>query len=85
MAAAEMTSLFSAQGSFAALLGIIGCWVFYHVIVLLYNISPFHPLAAFPGPRVAAAAYWYEAYYDWWLVGRYTHEIRRMHEKYGKY
>lgn len=27
--------------------------------------------------------FFYEGYYDWILVGRYGHEIRRMHEKYG--
>ncbi|KAI2604246.1 cytochrome P450 [Hypoxylon fragiforme] len=28
-------------------------------------------------------SYLYEAYFDWWLVGRYSQEIRQMHEKYG--
>ncbi|KUI67678.1 Trichodiene oxygenase [Cytospora mali] len=27
--------------------------------------------------------YFYEGYYDFILMGRYGHEIRRMHEKYG--
>ncbi|KAL2018687.1 hypothetical protein VTK56DRAFT_522 [Thermocarpiscus australiensis] len=58
-------------------------WVAYCVAVALYNISPFHPLSRFPGPKIAAATYLYEAYYDWILVGRYGKVIKRMHDKYG--
>ena len=60
-----------------------GLWAAYRVGVALYNISPFHPLYRFPGPRLASATYLYEAYYDWILVGRYGKEIKRMHDKYG--
>lgn len=67
-----------------AIVTIVGAWLGYHVLVALYNISPFHPLARFPGPKIAAASYLYEAYYDWILLGRYTREIRDMHQKYGK-
>ncbi|KAH7127345.1 cytochrome P450 [Dactylonectria macrodidyma] len=58
-------------------------WVVYYILVALYNISPLHPLSQFPGPKLAAASYIYEAYYDWWRVGRFGHQIRRMHETYG--
>lgn len=43
----------------------------------------FSPLAKFPGPKLAALTLWYEFYYDVIKKGRYTWEIRRMHEKYG--
>lgn len=66
------------------LFSLIGFWVGYRIVLALYNISPFHPLSRFPGPKIAAASYIYEAYYDWLLVGRYGHEIRRMHERYGE-
>jgi cytochrome P450 len=49
----------------------------------LYNISPFHPLSHIPGPKVAAATWLYEAWFDLILGGRYTNEIKRMHEVYG--
>ena len=62
-------------------LGLI--WVLYRVAIALYNISPYHPLAQFPGPKIAASSYLYEAYYDWWCVGRYGKVIARMHELYG--
>ncbi|KAH7009077.1 cytochrome P450 [Microdochium trichocladiopsis] len=55
----------------------------YKVMVALYNISPLHPLSRFPGPKLAAAGYFYEAYYDWICGGKYTQQIKRMHEKYG--
>lgn len=58
-------------------------WLAYRIAIALYNVSPFHPLARFPGPKLAAASYLYEAYYDWWLVGRYGKVIARMHEVYG--
>ncbi|KAF5516291.1 Cytodhrome P450 monooxygenase aflU [Colletotrichum siamense] len=61
----------------------LGLYVAYYILVALYNISPFHPLARFPGPKIAAASYLYEAYYDWWLLGRYGKVIARMHEQYG--
>lgn len=43
----------------------------------------FHPLAKFPGPRIAALTVWYEFYFDGIKKGRYTFEIKRMHDKYG--
>ncbi|KAL8379092.1 hypothetical protein RB599_008759 [Gaeumannomyces hyphopodioides] len=58
-------------------------WLGYKVLVVLYNISPLHPLYRFPGPKLAAATYAYEGYYDWWLVGRYSKTIKQMHERYG--
>lgn len=62
-------------------LGLI--WLLYRFTIALYNISSYHPLARFPGPKLAAASYLYEAYYDWWLIGRYGKVIGRMHEVYG--
>jgi hypothetical protein len=58
-------------------------WLGYRLSIALYNISSFHPLSQFPGPKIAAASYLYEAYYDWWRVGRYGRVIARMHKKYG--
>ena len=44
----------------------------------------FHPLARFPGPKLAALSQWYEFYYDVVLKGRYIFKIKELHEKYGK-
>lgn len=66
------------------LLRLVGLWALYHVLVALYNISPLHPLSRFPGPKLAAATVAYEAYFDLIKGGRYSWEIKRMHEKYGQ-
>lgn len=44
-----------------------------------------HPLASFPGPKLAIATYWYEWYYDLVLGGQYTFKLKELHEKYGKF
>jgi len=48
----------------------------------IYNIF-FHPLKHVPGPKLAAATYLVEFYYDVILIGRYTTRIQQMHERYG--
>ncbi|KAI1861411.1 uncharacterized protein JN550_010791 [Neoarthrinium moseri] len=65
------------------LLRLLGLWVVYRLALALYNISPFHPLYRFPGPRLAAASFIYEFWFDFVLLGRYSHEIKRMHDFYG--
>lgn len=83
-----MASALSIDGALAFLslknvLQLVGLWLAYRVALALYNVSPFHPLAKFPGPKLAAASYLYECYFDLFLVGKYTREIRDMHKKYG--
>ncbi|KAE9979524.1 hypothetical protein BLS_009730 [Venturia inaequalis] len=56
------------------------CYLIYVAIYRLY----FHPLAKFPGPKLAALTRWYETYYDVFNgVGMYIWEIEKMHQKYG--
>ncbi|KAJ5091969.1 hypothetical protein NUU61_006839 [Penicillium alfredii] len=43
----------------------------------------FDPLSRFPGPKLAAATFLYEFYYDIVKSGMYLWEIERMHQKYG--
>jgi hypothetical protein len=43
----------------------------------------FHPLAKIPGPRIAAATWLYEIYFDFYLGGQFFSEIGRLHEIYG--
>ena len=61
-------------GVLAVLLA-ISFLVFYRLVL--------HPLARYPGPRLAAISIGYEFYYDAIKGGMYTFEIQRMHEKYG--
>jgi hypothetical protein len=57
--------------------------VLYGVFVIIYKLC-FHPLAKFPGPKLAALTQFYEIYFDIAKKGRFIWEIERMHEKYGK-
>lgn len=75
-------ALFS-KASFKNLVTVLLLVPAYWLLVAIYNISPLHPLYKFPGPRVAAATYLYEAYYDWWKLGKYGKRIKRMHDTYG--
>jgi hypothetical protein len=75
----------TAAAVFQTITYLVASWLAYRILLAVYNISPLHPLHRFPGPKIAAASYAYEAYHDWWRVGRYGHEIRRMHERYGKF
>lgn len=63
-----------------AVLGIAGC--LYILSLGIYRLY-LHPLSKFPGPRIAALTVWYEFYFDGIQKGRYTFEIKRMHDKYG--
>lgn len=74
------------QESFAiyAVAGLLSACVL-HIVFLVIQRLYLSPLAKFPGPKLAAATHWYEAYFD--LVsqrgGQWTFQIRRLHEEYG--
>lgn len=72
------------RGLAEVLVTVITFFVGYRLLVMLYNISPLHPLSPIPGPRLAAATYLPEFYYDVICVGKYTTKIRELHEKYGE-
>ncbi|RYP27099.1 hypothetical protein DL767_007796 [Monosporascus sp. MG133] len=62
-----------------------------HIAVIIALLFPslaiyrlfFHPLAKFPGPKLAAITRYVEAYYDVVCGGQYTFKIAEMHKKYG--
>ncbi|KAK6844451.1 hypothetical protein PG995_014561 [Apiospora arundinis] len=56
--------------------------VIYFSTLSIYRLF-FHPLARFPGPKLAAITRYYEAYYDLIRNGQYTFKIAELHKKYG--
>ena len=66
------------------LLGLVGLGVLYGIALAIYRLY-FHPLASFPGPKIAAATKWWEFYLDnlKGQGGTYAFKIDRMHEIYG--
>ncbi|KAL3422991.1 Trichodiene oxygenase 7 [Phlyctema vagabunda] len=68
-----------AQSLTVTLVTIFATWLIGRISWRLF----FHPLARFPGPKLAAATHWYEGYYDIVKKGQYTFEIGKMHQKYG--
>jgi hypothetical protein len=53
------------------------------VSTIVYRLY-LHPLANVPGPRLAAATWLYEIYFDLYLGGQFVFEIGRLHEVYGE-
>ena len=51
-------------------------------LLYIYRLT-FHPLAKYPGPRLAAISLFYEFYHDYFRGGQYLFRIRDMHAKYG--
>ncbi|KAI0475699.1 cytochrome P450 [Xylariaceae sp. FL0804] len=56
--------------------------VLYYLTLAVYRLY-LHPLARYPGPKLAAVSRWYEGYYDLYQSGQYTFKIAEMHRKYG--
>ena len=72
----NMFSLFAVLSSLAIIVYTIG--------LAIYRLY-LGPLANFPGPKLAALTQYYEIYYE--LIagggGKFTHQIKKMHEQYG--
>ncbi|KAI8951099.1 cytochrome P450 [Xylaria longipes] len=65
------------------ILTLSGALVMYHLVHAAWNLSSAHPLSSIPGPRLAAASYLPEFYYDVVKFGKYTRKIQELHETYG--
>ena len=58
----------------------------YVAVLTLYRLL-IHPLRSFPGPRLAAATYWYETYHDLFTgpyPGQGAFHIEVLHKEYGE-
>jgi hypothetical protein len=54
-------------------------WALYVPVYRLF----FSPIAAIPGPKLAAITQWYETYYNVYLGGKFTLHLDKLHAKYG--
>ncbi|KZL77279.1 cytochrome p450 [Colletotrichum incanum] len=61
---------------------LMGVWTTYVLAIAIYRLY-FHPLARFPGPKIAAVTHLYEIAWDYFGKGAYLYEIERLHRKYG--
>ena len=52
------------------------------ILHVIYRFT-FHPLAKFPGPKLAAATNLFGAYYDLIEGGNYVKHLPEWHDKYG--
>ena len=72
------------SATFGVTIGVgFGIWALSLFALGVYRLY-FHPLAKFPGPKLAALTLWYETYHDVWCRGKYVFEIKEMHKKYGR-
>ena len=63
-------------------------YAWFPVLVLVYLLRVlrrvyYHPLARFPGPKIAAATNLYCRYYDLILDGSFVKELPGLHKTYG--
>ena len=56
----------------------IGALIFF---TLAYRLSPFHPLAKYPGPVIAKASKWWGVYYS--ARGGPHRQYKHLHDRYG--
>ncbi|KAI0747057.1 cytochrome P450 [Daedaleopsis nitida] len=52
------------------------------ISVLLKRVV-FHPLSRFPGPKLAAATWWYMTYYEVFKDGAFVAQLEKLHAQYG--
>lgn len=77
----DFSSLQSRPTAFGLLTLVVG-WLAYLVCVSVYRLL-LHPIAKFPGPKLAALSKWYEFYYEVVKKGHFTFRIQDLHRQYG--
>lgn len=63
--------------------GIVALILLYRALVIIYRLF-LSPLAKFPGPKLAAATSWYEAFFDL-RSKNFPDVVSDLHDKYGIY
>ena len=54
------------------------------VLGILWHRVYVHPLAHFPGPKLAAATWWYMTYYEVFKDGAMVEHLEYLHARYGE-
>jgi hypothetical protein len=62
---------------------LVSLYISWQVLLVSYRLT-LHPLAKYPGPKLAAATYWYEYHYDVSKGGRFIWKIMELHKHYGE-
>jgi hypothetical protein len=78
----SVLGLLPTSPSLALLAVVLATSVGYCVVLSIYRLY-FHPIARFPGPKLAALTRWYEFYYEIVKQGQMTFHIQDLHKKYG--
>lgn len=78
---------FFVNGKFApniitSILGLFIATTGYTIFLTVYRLY-FSPISHIPGPKLAAATWWYEFYYQVIKGGQFYKEVVRLHEQYG--
>lgn len=64
--------------------GAVSAFVLYQITKVVHRLL-LHPLCRFPGPKLAAATFWYEAYFDAFKApgGQFIYHLDYLHSVYG--
>ena len=54
------------------------------VLGILWHRLYLHPLAHFPGPKLAAGTWWYMTYYEVFKDGAMVEQLEYLHARYGE-
>ncbi|KAL8867264.1 MAG: hypothetical protein Q9174_005775 [Haloplaca sp. 1 TL-2023] len=64
--------------------GLVAGLLIYTFALVFYRLF-LSPIAAFPGPKLAAATEWYEFYYQLVQDGQWGRQIARLHDQYDSH